>query len=316
MRKKVICIIMALGLLAGLVTGNHVQIAEAAQKKKIGVAVTNFNDKWLSYLVDAMRNQAKKYPNYELIFADGNEDVGKQIGQVEDFISNGVDGVILIAVNTDTAGPMTRACKAAKIPLITVNRMLANQNEATAYVGSDSIQSGVLEAEAVFKKVNGKGKVAVLHGVAGNESAVKRTEGYHQVAKKYPGIKFVAEEIGNYYREEGMKVTENWLQSGLDFDIILSNNDEMAIGAILALEGQGVRNKYTVAGIDATPDALEFMKAGRLDITVFQNAKGQGAAAVDTMVSALEGKLTKKVVWIDYEAVTPDKVDQYIAKWK
>lgn len=316
MRKRFFCIILMLGFLIGLTVSCQIKSAEAAPKKRIGVAVTNFNDKWLSYLVDSMRAQAKKYPDYELIFADGNEDVGKQIGQVEDFISNGVNGVILIAVNTDTAGPMTRACKAAKIPLITVNRMLANQNDATAYVGSDSIQSGILEAETVFKKIKGKGKVAVLYGVAGNESAVKRTEGYHQVAKKYPGIKFVAEEIGNYYREEGMKITENWLQAGLDFDVILSNNDEMAIGAILALEGQGVRKKYVVAGIDATPDALEFMKAGRLDVTVFQNAKGQGMAAIDTMVSAIEGKLTKKTVWVDYEAVTPDKVNEYIAKWK
>jgi len=311
MKRVLRSFILTAVLLAGLAS-----CACAAGKTQIGVAVTNFNDKWLSYLVDAMREQAKKYPDYEFVFADGNEDAGKQIGQVEDFISSGVKGVVLIAVNTDTAAPMTKACRDAKIPLITVNRLLSNQEEATAYVGSDSAEAGLMEAEAVFEKTGGKGNVAVLYGVPGNESAVKRTAGYHEAAKKYPAVKFVAEEIGNYYREEGMKITENWLQSGLDFNIILSNNDEMAIGAILAMEGQGVRNKYIIAGVDATPDALQFMKEGRLDVTVFQDAKGQGVAAVDTVVKAVKGTLTEKIVWVPYEPVTPDKVDKYIAKWK
>jgi len=290
--------------------------AVAAEKIQIGVASNNFNDKWQTYMLDAIREQAKKYPNYEFIFADGNEDAGKQIGQVEDFISSGVKGIVLVAVNTDTATPMTKACKSAKIPMVTVNRLLSNQEDATAYVGSNSVEAGKMAAETVFKKTGGKGKVAVLMGPAGNEAAIKRTEGYHEVAKRYPEIKFVAEEIGNWNRDEGMRITENWLQSGLDFDIILSNNDEMAIGAILALEGQRIRDKFVVAGVDATLDALEFMKAGRLDVTVYQSANGQGSAAADAIVQAVEGKLKKNMIWIDFEPVTPDRVDEYIAKWK
>jgi len=290
--------------------------AVAAEKIQIGVASNNFNDKWQTYMLDAIREQAKKYPNYEFIFADGNEDAGKQIGQVEDFISSGVKGIVLVAVNTDTATPMTKACKSAKIPMVTVNRLLSNQEDATAYVGSNSVEAGKMAAETVFKKTGGKGKVAVLMGPAGNEAAIKRTEGYHEVAKRYPEIKFVAEEIGNWNRDEGMRITENWLQSGLDFDIILSNNDEMAIGAILALEGQRIRDKFVVAGVDATLDALEFMKAGRLDVTVYQSANGQGSAAADAIVQAVEGKLKENMIWIDFEPVTPDKVDEYIAKWK
>lgn len=311
MRKSFFSVMISLGLLALLATGCF-----AAEKIRIGVASNNFNDKWQTYMLDAIRSQAKKYPNYEFVFADGNEDSSRQIGQVEDFISTGVKGIILVAVNTDTASPMTKACKQAKIPLVTVNRLLSNQKEATAYVGSDSIEAGIMAAETVFKKAGGKGRVAVLMGPAGNESAIKRTEGYHQIAKKYPGIKFVAEEIGNWNREEGLKITENWLQSGLDFNIILSNNDEMAIGAVLALEGQRVRNKYIVAGVDATLDALDFMKAGRLDVTVYQSANGQGSAAVDAMVQSVEGKLKNNMIMIPFEPVTPDKVDAYIAKWK
>lgn len=287
----------------------------SGDKKTIGVASNNFNDKWQTYMLDAIRAEAEKYPNYEFIFADGNEDPSKQIGQVEDFISSGVDGIILVAVNTDTAAPMTQACKDASIPLVTVNRLLANQEEATAYVGSKSIEAGIMAAELAFEK-NPNAKVAVLMGPAGNEAAVMRTEGYHQVAEEsYPGVTFVAEEIGNWNRDEGMTIVENWLQAGIDFDMILSNNDEMAMGAILALEGANVRENYYVAGIDATIDALEFMKEGRLDLTIYQSADGQGRGAVDTMVKAVEGSLTESEVWIAYEPVTPDKVDEYIAKW-
>lgn len=328
-KKKIVSILLAMGMLVGVLAGcaSNPQSSAAAppsavssvateKKTLIGVASNNFNDKWQTYMLDAIREEAKKYPNYEFVFADGNEDASKQIGQVEDFISSGVDGIILVAVNTDTASPMTTACKDAGIPLITVNRLLANQEDATAYVGSESIDGGIMAAELAFELVNGTGNVAVLMGPAGNEGAVKRTEGYKQVQQEsYPDISFVAEEIGNWNRDEGMVITENWLQSGLQFDIILANNDEMAIGAILALEGQGVREDYIVVGIDATIDALEFMKEGRLDATIYQSAQGQGAGAVDAMVKAIDGTLTEDRIWIPYEPVTPDKVDEYIAKW-
>ena len=267
--------------------GNKTENHNGEAKYTIGVASNNFNDKWQTYMLDAIREQSRNYPEYEFIFSDGEEDSAKQIGQVEDFISMGVDGIILVAVNTDAAAPMTNAAKKADIPLVTVNRLLANQEEATAYVGSESIKGGIVQAEIIYEMMNGTGNVAILMGPAGNESAVERTAGYYQVAEDYPDIHLVAEEYGNWNREEAMQIVENWLQGGLEFDAILSNNDEMAIGAILALEGQGVRNDYLVAGLDATLDALEFMKEDRLDATVFQSAEGQGKAAVDTIIKAI-----------------------------
>lgn len=288
----------------------------AQEKVRIGVAIDNFNNKWQTYILDAIREQSALYPKYEFVYVDANDDVGKQIGQVEDLITSGVKGIILLAVSTETAHPMTKACRDAKIPLVTVNHLLSNQEEATAYIGSQSIESGIMEAEMLFKKMNGKGKIAILMGPPGHEATVARTEGYMQVAKKYPGIEFVAKEFGHWSRTEGMRIVEDWLQGGLKFDAVLSNNDEMAIGAILALEAHGVRNKYIVAGIDATPDALEFMKAGRLDITVFQSARGQGKASVDTIVKAVEGTLKEKWIWIPFEPVTPKNAEEYMAKWK
>lgn len=333
MKKRFLSIMLSLGLVAGLLAGcgssasstasqasgdaSQAGSAAAGDTIKIGVASSNFNDKWQTYLLDGMRAEAKNYPNYEFVFADGNEDANKQIGQVEDFITSGAKGIILIAVNTDTAGPMTTAAKEANIPLVSVNRLLSNQDEATAYVGSESIEAGVMAGEIAFEKAGGKAKVAVLMGPAGNEAAVKRTEGYHKIAdEKYPDVEFVAEEIANWNRDEAIKIVENWLQAGVEFDVILSNNDEMALGAVIALEGQGKREGVTVVGVDATLDALEAMKDGKLDGTVYQSATGQGTEAVKTMVAAVEGTLTETMVWVPYEPVTPDVVDEFIAKWQ
>lgn len=293
------------------------EAAASGEKIKIGVAICNYKDTFQVYMRDAMIEQTANYPNYEFIFADGNEDVGKQIAQVEDFITAGCKGVIIVPVNVDTAGPMVSACKDAGVPVVTVNRLMQDQENVGPYVGSESIQAGIMQAEAVFEKLGGKGNVVVLTGPAGSENTVMRTQGVHQVAEeKYPDIKFVGEEIGNWNRDEGIRIVETWIQSGVTFDAVLANNDEMAMGATISLEAAGIRDKVIVAGIDATPDALEFMKEGRLDVTVFQDAKGQGRGGIDAIVKAVEGTAQENMIWIPFELVTPDKADEYMSKVK
>jgi len=291
----------------------------SGDKVKIGVACNNFNDKWQVYMRETMATYAEEnYPEYEFIFADGTEDINKQTGQVEDFISSGCQAIVLVAVNTDAAGSITQACKDADIPLVTVNRLLSNQEDATAYVGSESIEAGIMQAEYMFEQMGGKGNVAILQGLAGNEATVERTNGVKQVAEKYPDINIVVEDIANWNRDEAMIIVEGWIQSGTQIDAILSNNDEMAIGAVLALQDAGKRegdDKVLVAGVDATIDALEYMKNGDLDMTVFQSPFGQAETAVDVVIQAVKGEQVEPYNWVDYEPVTPDKVDEYIAKW-
>lgn len=289
---------------------------ENGEKIHIGVALPDFQDKWLSYLRDAIEEEAENYPNYDFQYSDGMNDNGKQLGQVEDFISNGVDGIILIAVNTETAGPITSACAEANIPLVVANRLLDNQEDATVYVGGDSIESGIIQAEKVAEMLDGKGTIGILMGLPANDATVKRTDGNMQVFDEYPDIEVVVTDYANWNRDEAMEVTENWIQSGLEFDAIVSNNDEMAIGAAIALEGQGIRDQVLVAGIDATIDALEFMEEGRLDISVFQDPFGQGAGSVKAMAQAIDGTLDTDEVFIPYELVMPEQIEEYKARWQ
>jgi inositol transport system substrate-binding protein len=128
------------------------------------------------------------------------------------------------------------------------------------------------------------------------------------------GIKIVDERTGNWNRTEGTDLMTNWISAGLKFDAVVSNNDEMAIGALQALKAAKKDKSVIVAGIDATQDGLSSMKAGDLKVTVFQNATGQGVAAVDTALKLAKGEKVESMVWIPFELVTPSTYAQYAAK--
>ena len=145
----------------------------------------------------------------------------------------------------------------------------------------------------------------------------QRTADVHDVIAKAPctGIKILDERTGNWDRTQGTDLVTNWISAGLKFDAVVSNNDEMAIGAIQALKAAGHdMSKMIVAGVDATQDALAAMKAGDLDVTVFQNAAAQGSGAVDTALKLAKGESVESMVWVPFELVTPANMDQYLSK--
>lgn len=291
--------------------------SDNAKKVVIGFSLSNFNDKWLSYLLNAAQAESKKYQDATVIFVDAKNDPAAQMGQVENFIAQGVNAIIVNPVDTNATAPLTDAAKKANIPLITVNRPVQNPDDMAAFVGSDEIQAGILQMQYLGEKMGGKGNIAILRGDDLNQASVKRTAGVKQVIKeKYPDIHVVVEDTAGWDRAKAMSITENWIQSGKKFDAIVANNDEMAIGAVMALTNANLISKVLVAGIDATPDALDFMKKGTLAATVFQNANAQGQGSIDIAYKVAKGEKVDKNNYIPFELVTPDKVDQYIAKWK
>jgi ABC-type sugar transport system substrate-binding protein len=165
--------------------------------------------------------------------------------------------------------------------------------------------------QAVIDLLGGKGKVAVMVGEPGTLVAQQRLEGYMNVLAEYPDVELVAEEVGNWQRDQGMSIMENWIQAGIDIDAIVASNDEMALGAVLALEAAGVRDQYIVAGIDATPNALEFMVEDRLDITMFADAKTLAYKSLDTALALINGETPDDIVISD-RLVTPENVSEFI----
>jgi inositol transport system substrate-binding protein len=287
--------------------------ADAGEPIKIGVSML-FDDLWLTTLRDAMTAVAASEPGVELVMVDSKEDVATQLGQVENFVTQGLDAIVLIAANTDATDPMTKAAMDAGIPLVYVNRKPSNLPEGVVYAGSDSIDAGRFQAEWLAEQLGGKGNCVIMNGNLTQEAAQKRTEGVKEVFAKFPDITIIKEDTGNWSRAEGLALMENWLSTGDQIDCVASNNDEMAIGAISAIEAAGKLGEILVAGVDASPDALDEMDKGRLNMTVFQNARGQGEAGIKAAIALARGESTEPLVWVPYEPVTPENYKDYMGQ--
>ena len=282
---------------------------------KIGVTFPIL-DQFLQKVADAITAEAKaKGVEVNIVAADEKTDT--QLGQVENFVSQKVDGIIVIPVDTDAAGPMTDAAKGANIPLVYVNRKPADLPSGVPYVGSDSLYAGTVEMQELAKLAGGKGNVVILQGDPANEAAVQRTKGCNDVVAQNPGMKVIKTQAGNWYREKGQSIMENWLQSGDDIKVVCANNDEMALGAINAIKADNKKlgaDGILVGGVDATADALAAMTAGDLAVTVFQDAAGQGKGGVDAVVDLANGQTVKDYVDIPYQLVTPDNMADFASK--
>ncbi|MEI2605002.1 sugar ABC transporter substrate-binding protein [Erwinia aphidicola] len=290
-------------------------VAPATQAKdlRIGVALANFDLNFISILRTQMAKEMEK-EQIQGQFEDAKGDVAVQVQQVENFINQGVDAIILNPVDTQGVKPMMDAAKRANIPLIFVNRKPEVElSGKMAYVGSDSLLGGRMEMEALAKRMNYKGNVAILMGALSAEEARQRTKATEEVIAKYKEMKVVEKQSAQWMRNEAVDVTSSWLLSGDKIDAIAANNDEMAIGAIMALNQSGKKD-ILVAGIDGTPDALQFIKSGKLALTVFQDAAGQGKGAVTMAKQVLDGKNADKFMWIPYQVVTQENYAEFSAK--
>jgi inositol transport system substrate-binding protein len=224
---------------------------------------------------------------------DAKGDVAQQLQQVQNFIGQGVDAIIVNPVDTNAVKPIIDQATKAGIPLVFVNRRpQITLTDKMAYVGSDSVLAGRLQMEALAKAMNGKGNVAILLGDLANESTRDRTKGVEEVVAKYPDIKIVQKQTAKFMRNDAVDVVSNWMTSGEDIQAIASNNDEMAIGALQAL---GSNPKHIlIAGVDGTPDALQMLKNGKMIATIFQDAKGQGKGRWMQPSNWRTGKKSKK----------------------
>ncbi len=269
--KRTIIIVLAVLLVAStaFAGGQGEKKGSTAKEIRIGFTVNDFNDLWVTFVMDAAKKWDEETPGVTVTLGNGETDVNTQFGIVEAWIKQGYDAILVKPVEVEATVAMAKQANAAKIPYVAVQQAI---KEANVRVVQDSIRTGEAQMQAVIDKLGGEGKVAIMVGEPGTLVAQQRLEGHKNILAKYPKVKLVAEEVGNWQRDQGMAIMENWLQAGIAMDAIVASNDEMALGAILALEGAGVRDKYIAAGIDATPIALEFMKAGRLDITMFADA--------------------------------------------
>ena len=299
-------IILTLATLAILMT--------SAMAEKIGVSLAFFEDVFHTKMREGMAAKAKQL-GVEIHFEDAAGDIGKQLNQIQNFIAQKVNAIIVQPVDSMATPKMTKLAIDAGIPLVYVNRAPAEETfpKGVVYVGSDENVSGKLEGEAIARLLNYKGNVVIMMGELSVAATHVRTEGVEKVVAQHPEMKIVGKQTANWRRTEAIDLMNNWLVSGTKIDAVAANNDEMAIGAIFALQQAGKDpKKLVIGGIDATRDALAEMEKGTLAVTVFQDAKGQGASAVEAALKLAKGEKVDSFVWIPFEPVTPENYKDYL----
>ena len=305
-----------------LATAVIAMTASSAQAAKIGVSMAAFDDNFLTVLRNGIDAQAKA-AGHAVQIEDAKNDVAKQLDQIKNFVASGVEAIIVNPVDTSATQAMTDA--AGKTPLVYVNRQPINVDTlpaTQAFVASNEVDSGTLETIEVCRLLKEAGKmkanVYVMMGELSNQAAVQRTADIHDVMKAGKcavELNIIDEQTANWSRDQAQTMMTNWVSTGKAFDGVIANNDEMAIGAIQAMKAAGIDMKsVVVGGVDATQDALAAMAAGDLDATVFQNAAGQGAGALDAAAKLIKGEKLERKVYIPFELVTPANLANYQKK--
>ncbi|MFT3671195.1 substrate-binding domain-containing protein [Aestuariivirga sp.] len=289
----------------------------------IGVSMAN-SDTFLTVLrkgIEKAAGDASQPVQIEI----ADDDVAKQLSQIQNFIAAKVDAVIVNAVDTSATAPMTKLANDAGIPIVYVNRQPADVDALGpkgAFVASNEVDSGTLETKEVCRLLKEAGKaeanILIIVGDLANQAAVQRTKDIHDVAAGPDcGVKLnvLDEQTAVWDPVKAQDLMTNWIAAGHKPDAVIANNDNMAIGAINAMKAAGWDMKSViVGGIDATQEALSYMKAGDLDVTVFQDAFGQGSGAVDAAIKLAKGDKVDAKVWIPFQLVTPANMDNFINK--
>jgi simple sugar transport system substrate-binding protein len=246
--------------------------ALSAKTLSVGFAQTGAESAWRTANTQSLKSEAEKR-GITLKFADGQGKQENQIRAVRSFITQGVD-VILIAPIVETGWePVLREAKKAKIPVILMDRTVKVSDDSlfTCFVGSDFAEEGRMAADWLAKHTNGKGRILELQGTPGSAPANERRRAFADAIAKYPELKVIDSQSGDFRRSGGKEVMEAFLKKhGRNFDIVYAHNDDMALGAIQAIEEAGLKpgKDVIVVSIDAIKEAVQAVVDGKINCTV------------------------------------------------
>lgn len=281
--------------------------------KFIAVSVLS-QDNFRNLITEQIEKAVDEYMDDVYIdFAGG--DVEYQLKQVQRYVDAGADAIIVLPGGDKKINQQLIELS-KKVPIIFVNSTpiddLTQLPPTSVYVGSKETDAGTMQMEELAKLAGYKGKVALLIGETSHPAAIQRTQVVKDVVGKYPNITLVKEQSGNWSRNQGYSIVKKWLEEGVDFQMLVANNDEMVIGGIMAIKDAGKDVKsYLTGGIDATKDAQSEMEKGTLDVTVLQDAEGQAYAAVEVAYQLINKERVDHAIWVPFRLVTPDNLSDF-----
>ncbi len=268
--------------------------AEAKKTYKIGAAVYGLKAEYMRLWTTALERHPDVVSGMvKITVFDGKYDASVQQSQFETMVTQGYDAILFVPIDIEAGAAAVETAYKAKIPVIGSNTRV-NSDKLTSYIGSDDVKSGGMEAEAVAKKLGGKGNVVIIEGPIGQSAQIERRKGNLETLKNYPDIKILEMKTANWSRAEALSLMENWLNAYPgQIKGVIGQNDEMALGAIQAIKSAGRNVKdFAIAGIDGVTDAMLAVKNDEM-VSILQDATGQAQGALDLALRALIGESYK-----------------------
>ena len=302
--------------------------SSAEHQPTLGIVLKTMNNPYFIKMEEAAEARAKELGIKLVVQAPEREiDVERQVTIVENFIQMDVDVIAIAPCGSREIIPAIVKANKAGVPVIILDTRV-NEEEAKSqsaeyvtFIGSDNYEGGKIAARYVIEKLGGKGKVAILEGIPGHETADQRLRGFRDTIEKESQIEIVASQPANWERAMGYDVAQNILTAHPDVQAIFGCNDMMALGALEAVSQAGLEGKVLVVGFDAIEDALREIKAGRMAASVAQHPEEMGRKAVEIAKQIIDAKKAGKSISqlnIPKEIITPielvtiENVDRFL----
>lgn len=271
--------------------------ARAPEKKVIALVTKAMDSEFWLVLADGAKSAAAQHPDYELVISapDREINVDQQVSILENQVRRGVKALIVDPAGTAQVTGTLEQAVSRGIPVLLVDTDAPFAGKST-YVGTDNRKGGALAADGLVAAIGATGDVAVISGVPGNESQDARAQGFLDQLAKTPGLKVVAQQPGNSERQLGLTVMENLLTAHPTLRAVFATNDQMALGAMEAVEARKLRGKIAIIGFDATKEAANAIIEGKMTGSVAQSPREMGRQSVLAAIALIEGRKIEKLI--------------------
>ena len=265
---------------------------------KIGLSVSTLNNPFFVSMKDGVEAEAKE-KGMDIVVVDAQNDAAKQISDVEDLIQQGVDVLLINPTDSAAISTAVQSANSLGIPVVTLDRS-AEKGDVATLVSSDNEKGGEMAGEFLVEQLGEGAKIAELEGVPGASATRERGQGFHNIADEK--LEVVAKQTANFDRTEGLNTMENLLQGNPDIEAVFAHNDEMALGALQAIQSSG--KDILVVGFDGNEDAINSIQDGKLSATVAQQPEEIGSLAVQAGVDVLKGNEVDETIPVPLKLVT------------
>jgi ribose transport system substrate-binding protein len=307
---KRLAVLAALLLVAGACGGEVAGPGGDEGRARIGLSLSTLGNPFFVTLQEGAQEAADE-AGAELIVADAQDDAQTQADDIQNFITQQVDVIVINPVDSAAIVPSVEAANQADIPVVTVDRA-SEGGEIAAHIASDNVQGGRTAGEFLFEEIGGQGDVAQLEGIAGTSAAQERGQGFQEALDEATGVELVATQTANFDRDEGFTVAQNIFQANPDLAGLFAQNDEMALGAVEAAREAGTLEDLVIVGFDAIDDALQAIQDGDMEATIAQQPSEMGRLSVEAAADIAAGEEVEEETLIEVLLVTPDNVEEFI----